>query len=63
MYMSGFLSMSVFHVHVWCLRRSEENIASPETGVIDSCKPPCEYKELNPGPPEERVLLTAEPSL
>ena len=49
--------MSVFYVGAWCLQRSEEGVRSSETGVIDS------YElrwELNPGPLQKQVLLTAD---
>lgn len=36
----------------------------PENGVTDSGEPPCECREMNPGPLEEHpVLLITEPSL
>ena len=35
----------------------------PETGVTDGCELLCRYWELNPGPLQEQVLLTAESSL
>ena len=41
-----------------------EGARYPGTGVIDNCKLPCGYWELNLGPLEEQpVLLTVEPSL
>ena len=33
------------------------------TGVTDSCELPCKRWELNPGPLEQSVLLSTEPSL
>jgi hypothetical protein len=41
--------MSVFHRCIKCLFRSEEDIISPETGVIDGCQLPHGSWELNPG--------------
>lgn len=44
-----------------CLR---EVVRSHETGVIDSCEPPCGCWELHPHPQEDQlVLLTTEPFL
>lgn len=52
---------AVYHLHAWCPQRTEEGIASPETGVTDSCEPPRVYWELNLGPrQEQQALLTAE---
>ena len=30
--------MNVYHVHTWCLWRSEEGVQSPGTGAADGCK-------------------------
>lgn len=30
--------MNVYHVHTWCLWRSEEGVHSPGTGAADGCK-------------------------
>lgn len=38
----------LYHVHVWCLWRSEESIIDLETGVTDGCGLTCGYWELNP---------------
>ena len=32
--------MYVYHIHAWCLRRSDVGIRSPGTGVIDGCELP-----------------------
>ena len=40
-----------------------EGITSTETGIKGSYELPCGYWDLNLGPMEEPVLLTAEPSL
>jgi hypothetical protein len=54
------LCMCVHHIHVWNLQKQEEDIGWPETGVTDSCEPPCEFWELNLSPLEgQSVLLTA----
>lgn len=42
--------MSVNCVHVWCQQRSEEDVRSFQSGVIDSCEPLHECWESNPGP-------------
>jgi hypothetical protein len=55
--------VSVYHVFI-VLVETRRGIASPGTGVTDSCELPCECWELNLGPLEEQaVLLTIEPSL
>lgn len=41
-----------------CLERPEEDIGFPETGVSDSCKPPCVCWESNPGSLERRAAST-----
>lgn len=40
MYMSVCLCACMYHVHAWCLKRSEVGIRSPETGVMDVCELP-----------------------
>jgi hypothetical protein len=32
--------MSMYHMHTWCLQRSEEGTRSPAVGVIDGCEQP-----------------------
>ena len=44
-------------------REAEEDIRSPGTGITDGCKLLCGYWEVNPGPLEQLVLFTTEPSL
>jgi len=48
---------------VQCLKKLEEGIGSPGTGVIDSCELYCQRWELNLGPLEEqpRLLITEPP--
>lgn len=41
--------MYMFHTCAWCLRRSEEGLWSPGTGVADSCELSCVYWDLNQG--------------
>lgn len=56
--------ISVYHMHAWCLWRSEEDIISLGTRVIDSCEWPFDCWELNQEPLEEQsILFTMEPSL
>jgi hypothetical protein len=31
--------MDVYDTQSWCLRKSEEDLRSPRTGVTESCKP------------------------
>lgn len=54
----------VYCVQVWCLQRPEEGARSPGTGDTDGCDLPYECWEPISGPlKEQRVLLTAGPSL
>ena len=54
----------VYHVCAWCLRRSEDGIRSPGTGVKSGCESPCGCWVLKLGPlQEQHVLLSTEPSL
>jgi hypothetical protein len=56
--------MFVCHICAWCLKRLEEGIKSPGTGVTDDCEPSCGYWESNLGPLEEQLVpLTTELSL
>lgn len=56
--------MSVCCVCFWCLMRPEEDVESPGTGIISSCKLLCGCWDLNLIPLEEQpMLLSAEPSL
>lgn len=44
-------STMCLYVHQMCARcpwRPDEGIRSPKTAVIDNCKPPCGWCELNP---------------
>lgn len=62
--MSLTACMSVYHVHIWCPRRSEEVIRSLGTGANDCCELPCGYWAPNPGLLEVKpVLSTTNPSL
>ena len=46
-------------MHIWCLRRSQEGVGSPGTGVTDDYEPPCGYWEPKLGSlHEQQVLLT-----
>lgn len=60
----GVLSacVSLCHVCAWCSWRSEVDIRSPGTEVMDSCEPLYGYWKLNPGSWQEQVLLAGEPS-
>ena len=54
-----FAYMLVYHMHAWCLQRSEED-RSPGTGVRDGYELPCGWWELNPSLLKEQpVLLTS----
>ena len=56
--------MSVYHIHSWDLRRSEENVIYQKTRVISNCEPTCRLWEFNPDTLREQpVLLTTEQSL
>jgi hypothetical protein len=57
-----FAQMSVYHVRVWCSWRSEEDIESLGTRVINGCKFLCRFVELNLSPLQKQVLLTTETS-
>lgn len=39
-YYGCLVCMHVYHIHAWCLRRSELGIGSPGTGVLDGCELP-----------------------
>lgn len=53
-----------FCLNAWFLQRSEEGISTPRTRLTDICEPLCVVWELNPGPPNEQlVLLASETSL
>jgi hypothetical protein len=47
-------------VHSCCLQTHQKRAPDP---ITDGCEPPCGCWELNSGPLEESVFLTAEPSL
>lgn len=53
----GSMYISVFHTHAWCLLGSEEDIKSPGSIVIDSCKWLFGFWELNQEPREEKSGL------
>ena len=48
--------MSVHHVCVWYPQRPKTEVRSPETGVTDSCEPPCRYQDSNFSLLEERAV-------
>ena len=56
---------TLYHVCAWTLRRPEEGVGSPGSGVTDSCgATPLRCWELNLGPLEcQPVHLTTEPHL
>lgn len=37
--------LSMYHVHVWGLKRPKECIGLPETGVMEECEHPCGCEE------------------
>ena len=49
--------MHVYHVHVWCLPRSEEGIKNSETGFASCCEPPYAYRNQNSGALQEKHVL------
>lgn len=50
--------------HVWYVRRPEDYVRFPGTGIVDSCELPWGCRNSNPGPLEEQLaLISAEPSL
>lgn len=56
--------MSMYHIHTWCFRKSEEDIRPLKTRVRDHLELLDEVWELNLGPLEEQpVLLMAATSL
>lgn len=56
--------MSVYHMHAWYLRMSEERVGSLGTGIMGSCEPPYKCWKLYLVPLQvQQVLLTSEPSL
>lgn len=44
-----YVRMYVYHMHAWYLQKSGMKLGSPENGIRDGCKPPCECWELNLG--------------
>lgn len=51
-------------VYMQCLKKQEEGMGFPETGVMRSCELPCVHCELNPGPKQEQqVLLATKPTI
>jgi hypothetical protein len=57
----SWLPVGMYHEHAWCLQRPE--VLCPGSGVTGACELSCECWELNPGPLQEQVFLTPEPSL
>lgn len=55
--------MCVCTTFLQCPWRPEENVTSSRTELMDSSEAACGCWGLNQGPPGERVLLTAGPSL
>lgn len=49
--------MSVYSFPVLCLKKLEESIRLPTTGLTESCKQPCGCLESNPGLLEEQAAL------
>lgn len=47
------MCVCMHHMHVCFLRRPEEGVRSPETGVIDGCEPSCRCWESNSDPLED----------
>jgi hypothetical protein len=45
------------------LKRPEEDVRSPGTGVSGDCEPSCSWESNPVTPQEQQVLLNAEPSL
>lgn len=53
--------MSAYHLHAWCLKRSEKAIRSPGAEGTAVCGPPGGCLELNPSTFQEHsALLTAD---
>jgi hypothetical protein len=52
--------ISVYHMHVLYVQRSEAGTESSGSRVIDRCDPPCVCWETIPGPLWEQLLLTSE---
>lgn len=50
MYAFMCVCVSMYHMHAWCVRRSEEGVRSPGIGIRDGCGLPCGYWETKPGP-------------
>ena len=64
LYWALYVCVPVYHMHVWCLHRSEEGTGSPGTGVMNDRELPCRSWELNLGPlKDQSKLLTSEPPL
>ena len=51
--------VSVSYVSLVFMKRSEEGVGSPRTGVIDGCEPPNGYWVLNLDPLQEMVLFVS----
>lgn len=55
--------MCAHHMSAWCLRRSEEGIGSPGTGVKDGCESPWGARSKSSSCGRAAGLLTTEPFL
>lgn len=54
--------MDVYHIHAWCLQKSEEDVGFSRTGVTDGCEPLSVRWETHLGPlQDQHMLLTTEP--
>lgn len=55
---------TVHHMHAWCLWSPEEDVATLDSGVKNSCKSLCGCWDWNPGPLDDQPgHLIAESSL
>lgn len=52
--------MCVHSMHVWGLRRSEEGVGSPGTGVTDGCEPPCGWMLKTERGPSVRAVTALD---
>lgn len=55
--------MSVYHIHVWHLWRSEEGIGVPEIGFTDGWGAPCGFWEQSQDFCKRNKYLNHEPDL
>ena len=56
-----FLNVCLGTMCMQCPQRPEKGIESLETGVTEDCEPSCGCQDLNPGHPEEQLVLLTEP--